>query len=64
MKNIEGFLSENFQFLEMKFSMYWNRRVFVMGLFARQPEILHTFTDNKIHFLKRSIRQRVGCVNI
>ena len=25
-----GFLSENFQFLEMKFSIYWNRRVFVM----------------------------------
>ena len=24
------FLSENFQFLEMKFSMYLNRRVFVM----------------------------------
>ena len=30
MKNIGGFLSENFQFLEMKFSIYWNRRVFVM----------------------------------
>ena len=26
------FLSENFQFLEMKFSMYLNRRVFVMIL--------------------------------
>ena len=30
MKNIGFFLSENFQFLEMKFSMYLNRRVFVM----------------------------------
>ena len=28
MKNI-SFLSENFQFLEMKFSIYWNRCVFV-----------------------------------
>ena len=31
MKNIRVFfLSENFQFLEMKFSIYSNRRVFVM----------------------------------
>ena len=30
MKNIRFFLSENFQFLEVKFSKYLNRRVFVM----------------------------------
>ena len=30
MKNIT-FLSENFQFLEVKFSVYLNRRVFVMS---------------------------------
>ena len=31
MKNIsERFLSENYQFLEVKFSIYLNRRVFVM----------------------------------
>ena len=30
MKNIRIFLSENFQFLEVKFSIYLNRRVFVM----------------------------------
>ena len=30
MKNIRVFLSENFQFLEVKFSIYLNRRVFVM----------------------------------
>ena len=30
MKNIRDFLSENFQFLEVKFSIYLNRRVFVM----------------------------------
>ena len=31
MKNIRlFFLSENFQFLEVKFSMYLNRHVFVM----------------------------------
>ena len=32
MKNIRVFLSENFQFLEVKFSIYLNRRVFVMIL--------------------------------
>ena len=32
MKNIRVFLSENLQFfLEVKFSIYLNRRVFVMG---------------------------------
>ena len=31
MKNIRVFVSENFQFLEMKFLMYLNRRVFVMN---------------------------------
>ena len=30
MKNIRVFLSVNFQFLEVKFSIYLNRHVFVM----------------------------------
>ena len=30
MKTYQSFLSENFQFLEVKFSIYLNRRVFVM----------------------------------
>ena len=30
MKNIRVFVSENFQFLEVRFSIYLNRRVFVM----------------------------------
>ena len=29
-KNYQSFLSENFQFLELNFSIYLNRRVFVM----------------------------------
>ena len=28
----QSFLSENFQFLEVKFSIYLNRRVFVMKI--------------------------------
>ena len=31
MKNIRVFLSQIFQFLEVKFSLYLNRRVFVMA---------------------------------
>ena len=31
MKNYQSFLSENFQFLELIFSIYLNRRVFVMA---------------------------------
>ena len=30
MKKYQGFLSENFKFLGLKFSIYLNRRVFVM----------------------------------
>ena len=33
MKKYQRFLSENFQFLEMKFSIYLNRPVFVMPCF-------------------------------
>ena len=37
MKNIRAFLPENFEFLEVKFSIYLNRLVFVM--FFNQPYI-------------------------
>ena len=40
MKNIKVFLSENFQF---KFSIYLNRRVFVMAL---------KYEENREHFVK------------
>ena len=35
MKNIRIFLSENLQFLVVKFSIHFNRRVFVMGDFYK-----------------------------
>ena len=35
MENIGVFVSENFQFLEMKFSIYWNRSVYVMQVSFR-----------------------------
>ena len=39
MKNIRVFLSENFQFLEVKFSIYLNRCVFVMEKKLRSRNI-------------------------
>ena len=43
MKNIR-FLSENFQFLEVKFSIYMNRRVFVMfSLMRPKINVLDSF---------------------
>ena len=38
MKNIRVFISENFQFWVVKFSMYLNRRVFVMILQILSPK--------------------------
>ena len=39
MKNIRVFLSENFQFLEVKISIYLNRRVFVMVLYGGDSDL-------------------------
>ena len=55
MKNIRVFLSENFQFLEVKFSIYLNRRVFVMSTVATKP-LLPNFLGRAIviiNFLRR-----------
>ena len=40
MKNIRVFLSENFQFLEAKFSMYLNRRIFVIAYVLQLTKVL------------------------
>ena len=49
MKQNQFFLSENFQFLEVKFSIYMNRRVFLM-LSSLQlvlvPQIVHYIVFN------------------
>ena len=55
MKNIRVFLSENFQFLEVKFSIYLNRRVFVMSTVVTKP-LLPNFLGRAIviiNFLRR-----------
>ena len=38
MKNIRIFLSENFHFLVLKFSVYLNRHVFVMNIHLFQAD--------------------------
>ena len=43
MKNIRVFLSENFQFLEVKFSIYLNRQVFVMNIFRKGKAFFFCF---------------------
>ena len=48
MKNITVFLSENFQFFGVKFSIYLNRHVFVMILKA-----FILFSENDHHFIFR-----------
>ena len=48
MKNIRGFLSANFQFLEVNFSIYLNRRVFVMT--PEWGQWLHRIRKYKIHY--------------
>ena len=45
MKNIRVFLSENFQFLEVKFSIYLNRHVFVMGALKGTQIVVVSFCD-------------------
>ena len=46
-ENYQSFLSENFQFLEVKFSIYLNRRVFVM---KSGKSIKRTFSWNFYSF--------------
>ena len=46
----EFFLSENFQFLEIKFSIYLNRRVFVMHVMICQLVLRYVFVAVKVHF--------------
>ena len=40
----QNFLSVNFQFLEVKFSIYLNRRVFVMGREGLTKDFIHNNT--------------------
>ena len=58
MKNIRVFLSENFQILEVKFSVYLNRRVFAMTCIT-DPKPLRKmgllYTEKKVLLSQRGI---------
>ena len=49
MKNIRIFLSENFHFLVIKFSVYLNRRVFVMTVLQRLMRLSDVQGDLNVH---------------
>ena len=53
MKNIRVFLSKNFQFLEVKFSIYLNRRVFVMKTYHKtiQPLLSLRMIRRRLHIV-------------
>ena len=50
-KKYLNFLSENFQFLEIKFSIYLNRRVFVLDL---------TRTKGVVMYIALSVQRTFG----
>ena len=50
MKNIRFFLSEHFQFLLVKFSIYLNRRVFIMWCGANADDKADTNRRNKYSY--------------
>ena len=52
MKNIRVFLSENFQFLVVKFSIYLNRRVFEMSV--KTDQRLQNAASDQVYTLGRS----------
>ena len=53
----QSFLSENFQFLEVKFSIYLNRRVFVMWSDCRLIWIFTRRTCPRVRFLTLQLNQ-------
>ena len=59
MKNIRIFISENFQFLVVKFSVYLNRRVFVMG-----PDVCLTLCCFVVHSTRRFVLSFAWCYSV
>ena len=60
MKNIRVFLSENFQFLEVKFSIYLNRRVFIM--ISSIPTLITLDAHNELELHCTHVPRRVHIV--
>ena len=65
MKNIGFFLSENFQFWVMKFSIYLNRRVFVISqlviFYNSQSDDTMTVTSELFHSVRTAFIDNYPC---
>ena len=65
MKKYQSFLSENFQFMEVKFSIYLNRRVFVMTFQVCQvdkyQDLLSLKNEKKKKKKKKKNQNVVSC---
>ena len=57
MKKKSEFLSGNFQFLVVKYSIYQNRRVFIMRIIDKTPK--EPASDQGLHRLQTLIRRRI-----
>ena len=63
MKNIKSFLSENFQFLEVKFSiyMYLNRHVYIMQVYSNKQIKYNMYLSTlSIYFLHFKVGMKLG----
>ena len=54
MKNIRVFNLKIFSFLEVKFSTYLNRRVFVMGVISRLCSVIVSLPEHLLYYLPKS----------
>ena len=65
-KKYQSFSSENFQFFEVKFSIYLNRRVFVMIIYLKHDNLLNAckvvFLKHCRTFIRRKAKQILTCV--
>ena len=60
---ISEFLSENFQFSVVTFSIYLNRRVFVIGLRLSNAQLYHTKLFGQMAGVSKQYRPRLGAVD-
>ena len=64
MKKYQIFLSENFQFLEVKFSIYLNRRVFVMLMYPVPLRLTETWPRGyKTFFMLNAAEHEIFSAN-
>ena len=63
MKKYQMFLSEIFQLLVMKFSIYLNRRVFIMKALIRRITYFLVSAKRPGHFAQLQVSKNSFCMN-